>query len=190
MDLDERMGWFIIGALVGIVLGYIVRLLQDIKAEVHDVDVEVKHQNGGNGNGHHKDESGIVSRRVTLNISLGIVVALTAYAAIASQFALNNSHEQQQKNLAALCKSGANTRHVQRALVDAIYNLATTSLQRDTNAPPLSEARLKMYNDYIDKVNLFRSSMYQQIVPPPRCAPYVHDFNVKPPTPPFPHITQ
>lgn len=174
MPLDERVGWLLLGMAIGLVLGEIVRRLDGIQRKIDALS-------------RYRNESGAFHWK---DAALLAVVALTAWAAIASQIATNQAQETQHNIVKGLCNAGADTRHVQRATVDAIFNLATGAVQRDSNAPSLSDKRLKMYNDYVDRVNTFRESMYNQIKPPPNCAPYVSDFNVEPPTPPFEHFTQ
>lgn len=86
------------------------------------------------------------------------------------------------------CEAGVDNRAVQRQTVEAIYDLATGSIQRDANSPPLTDSELRQYNSYINNVNHFRSSMYRKIKPSEACAPFVKDDNVKPPTPPYPPV--
>lgn len=88
----------------------------------------------------------------------------------------------------ARCLTGVDVRNVQRATVEAIYTLATGSIQRDADSPPLTKEELRQYNAYIDRVNGFRSDMYAQIKPSKLCAPFVEDDLVKPSTPPQPPI--
>lgn len=86
------------------------------------------------------------------------------------------------------CQAGVDSRDVQRKTVEAVYNLATGSIARNADDPPLTERELEQYNAYIDRVNNFREDMYAQIKPSKQCAPYVKDDHVKPPTPPTPPI--
>lgn len=188
MEFTERLGWMLLGILIGLVLGHIVHLLNDgvdrlnrIEEEVDEIDYIVKHP---------RKEQGGVTHSVVMNVILGLVVLMVAWSAFASQQASNQVENSQQDTLKSFCQAGQDSRLVQRQTVEAIYNLAVGSIQRDTNAPPLSQQRLQLYNAYIDRVNHFRSSMYNKIKPPSKCAPYVNDFNVKPPTPPVQHITQ
>jgi len=88
MELDERIGWFLLGLAVGGILGYIVAILQDIKAEVDDVDKQVKRN--------RQNESGFSRNPVVLNVLLLFVVALTAWGAFASQRASNEVQQTQE----------------------------------------------------------------------------------------------
>jgi hypothetical protein len=182
MGLDDRLTLFLLGCFLGFVLGYLVRSLREIKESVDKIKHDVGHED--------RDERGYSTSDVFVHVSLVVVLILTAWASVASQLASNKLEESQKQIIVSFCESGQDSRAVQRQLVDAVYNLAVGSTERDLNAPPLSDKRLKMYNDFIDRVNNFRSSTYEQIQPPHKCAPYVDDFNVKPPTPPVPHITQ
>lgn len=102
-------------------------------------------------------------------------------------FFMDNRNREQDK--VALCRSGMETRNVQRATVEAIYNLAT-SFAAPPASRPLTDAEIDRINAYIDRVNVFRENMYKQIKPSEICLPYVDDDNVKPPTPPVPPISK
>lgn len=179
MDFSDRMEWLFLGCLIGFVVGYIVRSLREIKATVDEVDDIVKQ---------NKDEHGALSWKTASNLSLFLVVALTVWAAFVSQKASNDVEESYQRDTIARCESSQDVRVVQRATVDAIYTLATGSIQRDANSPPLTDKEVVLYNAYIDRVNKFREDMYKKIKPSELCAPYVNDNAVKPPTPPYPHV--
>jgi hypothetical protein len=182
-ELAERLTWMMLGGAVGFVLGYIVARLRDIKEELDEVDDTVKHLRS-------KDESGILrARPIVLDVVLVGVVCMVVWASFASQKAVNAFNEEQHSDVVALCKSGVESRDVQRSLVDAIYELATGSLERPKNAPPLTKQELKQYNDYIDRVNKFRVQTYNRIRPSETCESYVKDDNVEPPTSDFPHIS-
>lgn len=85
-----------------------------------------------------------------------------------------------------ICVSGVDTRNVQRATVEAVYELATSLLRRTKDAPPLTPEQVAATNRFIKKANEFRSEMYSQIKPSEACAEHVDDDNVKPPSPGIP----
>ena len=88
MSLDERLGWLIVGCVIGFVLGYIVRALQGIKEElgiVEDILTEPK----------KKNERGFMRYPVIADFALLIVVLMTVYAAFSSQHASNQVNAQQ-----------------------------------------------------------------------------------------------
>lgn len=200
MDLGDALGWLALGCLIGFVLGYVTRTLQDVLGKVDDVDEKVheikveldevddlvKNRNCPIV----RDDEGALKWLTAANVALFIVVMLTAYAAFVSQQASNDVQESYERDTIARCESSSDVRVVQRETVDAIYNLATGSLARDADSPPLTDYELKQYNAYIDRVNAFRKDMYKKIKPSKLCAPYVKDDQTKPPSDPYPHFTQ
>lgn len=179
MEFADRLGWWLFGCAVGFILGYIVRYLREIKEEVHEVDELVKKID---------KEGGFVRYPYVADVMLIVVVLVTVWAAFLSQKASNDVRENYEQDQVARCKAGADYREVQRDLVEQIYILATGSIQRDADSPPLTDYELGQYNAYIDRVNNFRTEMYKKIHPSSECASFVEDDNVKPPTPPVAHI--
>jgi hypothetical protein len=184
MNLDERLTFFLLGCGVGLVFGYIVARLREIKDKEDTIEAKVDHLV------RKKDEEGAIRFLSVTGLGLLLVVLLTAYAAFVSGHTANEVEDKVQSDKVALCQSGTESRNVQRGLVEAIYNLATGSLERPKGAKPLTKIEVEQYNAYIDRVNKFRSDMYAQIKPSKACAPYVEDDHVEPPTPPFPHISK
>lgn len=121
-----------------------------------------------------------IARHQTLvvYVFLACVVVLAFYLNVRNQAADEKSR----------CEAGSDIREVQRQTVEAVYNLATGSIQRDANSPPLTDTELRQYNNYINNVNRFRSEMYRKIEPSEACAPFVEDDRVRPPTPPYPPL--
>lgn len=187
MELYERIGWFFLGLAIGAILGYIVARLRviddhlsEIKEEVDEIDDIVKHQ---------KDEAGVTRLRpVILDVILFGVVIMVAYAAWSSGQTSNKVEKKTRSDKIALCKSGQEGRDTDRRLVEAVFNLATTSIERPVGSPPLTETEVGLYNAYIDRINRFRKDMYDQIQPSQVCEPFVSDADVKPATEPYPHI--
>lgn len=135
--------------------------------------------------GYIKGEFKSKHKRLRINYAQTLVYLCLAMVVV---FALWLDQHNQSADERARCGSGVDVRNVQRATVDAIYTLATGSIQRDPDAPPLTEEERQQYNAYIRRVNDFRDNMYEKIKPSEQCAPYVEDDNVKPPTPPTPPI--
>lgn len=191
MDWNERLGWLVLGMLAGFVLGYIVRSLREIKEELDEVkDLEKEHIRE-----HHDEElpergeQGLTRKPVLLDIVLLLVVLLTAYAAFSSQKNSNDLEENYKADTIARCQSAVDSRNVQRSTVDAIYNLAIGFAAKSKGDPPRTPKEVVRTNRYIDQVNAFRQDLYDKIKPSAACEKYVHDDNVKPPTPPAPPVT-
>ncbi len=184
MPVDEKIAWLALGCAVGFVFGYIVARLREIKEKEDTIESKVD-----NLMHREKDEEGALRFSWT-GLAVLVVVLLTAYAAFVSGHTANQVEDKVQSDKVALCRSGVESRQVQRGLVEAIYELATGSLERPKGAKPLTKVEIEQYNAYIDRVNKFRSDMYAQIKPSEACAPYVEDENVKPPTAPYPNISK
>lgn len=71
MDFDERLGWLVLGCLIGFTLGYVVRYLQEIKEELKVVEKAVTRS---------KNEDGLTRKPLILDIVLLVVVAMTVWA--------------------------------------------------------------------------------------------------------------
>lgn len=88
MGLDDRLGWLLLGCIIGFALGYIVRYLQEIKEELDEVDRVVKKNH---------NEDGFVRNPIVMDIALLFVVVLTVYAAFSSQQASNDVQASQDR---------------------------------------------------------------------------------------------
>lgn len=180
MALTDRLESILIGIVIGFVLGYLTKTLREIKQELDEVDNKVSEM---------KDDKGAISFPAWRDALLMIVVFATAYAAILSQRASNDIEQRAEDELIGRCEAGVDSRNVQRSLVDAVYDLATTiaapSLAR---ADELSVEDIREYNAFVREVNAFRSEQYDMIKPSEVCRPYVADESVNPPTEPFPTI--
>jgi len=89
MSLDERLGWLLVGCVIGFVLGYIVRALRDIKEELDEVDGILKKSPRS------RNDRGFMRFPIISDIALLAVVLLTVWASFSSQHASNQVHEQQ-----------------------------------------------------------------------------------------------
>lgn len=158
MELDERIGWLLLGMAVGFVLGYIVRSLRDIKEELDEVDELVRRQN----------ESGFARNPVILDVVLLIVVALTVWAAFASQ-ALSNQVQQTQRNQtqSVVC----NKQYLRKTIValnqrtsyvqhQTLANIKLQTAQRDFfliifEHPRNDKIEIKAFKEYLDSLKSF-----------------------------------
>jgi cytochrome bd-type quinol oxidase subunit 2 len=75
--MDDRLGWFVLGALIGFIVGYIVRGFREIRAR--------------------KNEDGFVTEQAILRLSLFCVIVISVTAAFLSQRATNNVTEDQKR---------------------------------------------------------------------------------------------
>lgn len=110
--------------------------------------------------------------------------------ALAFSLAFFLDGQNQKADEKARCEAGVDSRNAQRSIVEAVYQLATGTVQRDADSPPLTKEELKQYNAYIVRVNAFRENTYKLIKPSKGCAKYVSDDAVEPPTPPMPPMKQ
>lgn len=81
MGLDDRLWWF----FIGMVIGYVVHLLQSIKSELDEVDDIVKHD--------RNDKGATELPYVVRWVALFLVVGLTALAAFQSQQVSNDQKQ-------------------------------------------------------------------------------------------------
>lgn len=79
--MDTRLGYFLIGCVIGSILGYLVRSLREIKERVTNVDEHLTQQD--------RNDSGFTTPEWVNRLCLFLVVGLTIYAAFASQRASN-----------------------------------------------------------------------------------------------------
>jgi len=117
-----------------------------------------------------------------------VVIAIVAYAAFASQQAVTTAKINTKQQLISVCHATQETRDVLRQTVDAIHTLSSSSTERPVGSPPFTDSEIVQFNLFIDRVNEFRSEMYDKIKPRTECVPYVHDDHIVPPTPDTPHL--
>ena len=126
MDLSERLSWFIAGCVLGVVIGYIIRDIRDIKEEVDEVDGLVKRKLG------EREDDGFMNMRYVRDIAVLLVVIMTAWAAVASQKASNDVKEQQARtDQVVICTSEylAQTIRALNLRTDAVQNRADANLE-------------------------------------------------------------
>lgn len=93
MAFDDRLQFLLLGMAIGFVLGYLVRLVREIKEELDEVDDIVKKELGN----HDRGESGFMEIRYLKDIAILLVVGLTAWASFVSQKASNDSQDTQDR---------------------------------------------------------------------------------------------
>lgn len=92
MAFDDRLQFLLLGMAIGFVLGYLVRLVRDIKEELDEVKEEIEtgviqHHNGDDG-----------YMKVSLStVAILLVVGLTAWASFVSQKASNDVKDAQER---------------------------------------------------------------------------------------------
>ena len=76
MPLDERIGWF----LLGVVIGYVVRTIRDIKKEVREVEEIVSRE---------KNQRGFMRNAFVADFAVLLVIAMCVYASFSTQITNN-----------------------------------------------------------------------------------------------------
>lgn len=76
MELYEKFGYFVLGMVIGYILGRLVRTVHEIKEELDEVDDIVKKR--------ARDESGFMRFPIVADIALVVVIAVTVWAAVAT----------------------------------------------------------------------------------------------------------
>lgn len=147
MAFDDRLQFLLLGMAIGFVLGYLVRLAQDIKQELDEVKDQVEKT-------WPKDEAGFMSNRVVADALMVIVLIVVAWATFDTQKTNNDTRATQDRietiskcdqeiltqTLVALRQRSTYTRAV------ADQNIDLQSSQRDfftilLHKPPYSEAK-------------------------------------------------
>lgn len=87
MEFSDRIGW----VLLGMVLGYVLRLLQDLKKEVHEVDeiVTRRERRSAAKQRRVRDEGGFMQNRIVADVIMVLVFSMCLWATI-STGATNN----------------------------------------------------------------------------------------------------
>jgi hypothetical protein len=164
MDWSERLEWLILGCIIGFIMGYIVRTLREIKEELDEVDEIVKGEHGIEGK-----QRGSIHTPTLAGFMLICVVAITAWAAFASQSASNEVKKtQDQLARVTICNKqylsetirtiNARTRYSQR---QAVSNVALQKSQARFLAfllhkPPPGQAETRRaFEEYAQDLNDF-----------------------------------
>lgn len=165
MGLLERVIFLCIGGVIGLIVGYIVGRLHEIEKRLDEV-LKLEHK---------RDEGGF-AKPSFLNVAVALVVALTAWAAFASQKAANDSDDSQKKSdntqsqvvALALCNQEFLSKTItalnQRTEFSSSQAAANVDLQKSQAAffslllgkPPATEAvRVKAAESYLDDLTNF-----------------------------------
>lgn len=94
MDFDDRLVLFILGCLIGSVVGYIVRLLQETREKINVVDEHVQDTH----HDPHNERGFITPAFFKKNWLVLLLVAVAAWAAFTTQ-SVNNNFKSQQDDL-------------------------------------------------------------------------------------------
>lgn len=106
MAFDDRLQYLLLGMAIGFVLGYLVRLVNELQREVREVKEELDEVDdivkrglgpGDVRNSRGTNQGGFMRYPVVANIAVLLVVGLTAYAAFVSQKASNDSQASQDR---------------------------------------------------------------------------------------------
>jgi len=179
-DLIDRGLFLVIGLGLGFILGRMTRSQLRIEKGLSHVEQLVEKD---------RNENGFMEIRYVKDVLYILVLIITLMGVVRAESALDAARDRAEADEQARCEAGVANRDALRGIVEAVYTLATGSVERRKNDPPLTDEEVVRYNAYIDRVNLFRKETYDLIRPSEVCAPYVEDDDVDPPTPPFPHVT-
>lgn len=163
MAFDDRLQYLLLGIVIGFVLGYLVRLVKDIKEELDEVDTIVKRIE------HHDDESGFMRYPWIANIAILLVVGLTAYASFVSQKASNEvADAQEQQEQVVACNQMVLAQALEALNERSTYTtgMATSNIELQQSQsdfftillhkPPYSEQkRTKAVQDYYSDLQTF-----------------------------------
>lgn len=135
MAFDDRLQLFLLGLCIGSVLGYLTRLVQDIRKDVRDVKKELDEvdqivkSNLGN---HEKNEQGFMRRPWIANLAAILVVGLAFYAAIVSQKASNDMQASVDRNeIVTYCNLDITTKALTSLNERSTYSLSQTQANVD-----------------------------------------------------------
>lgn len=173
MAFDDRLQYLLLGMAIGFVLGYLVRLVRDIKEELDEVDDVVKKL--GNED-HERNQDGFVKVSWIANVALLLVVGLTAWASVVSQKASNDVKiAQESQKQAVYCANDVLGDALTVLNARSSYSNATAhsnvKLQKDfakffnllLHQPPFSsKEQLKAAKDYQASLNNFVKISGQQ----------------------------
>lgn len=140
MGLDDRFMYLLLGCFIGFVLGYIARTLQTLADRVDEVDKTVK----------KRDEGGFVRNPIALDVVLLFVVALTVWAAVASQTAANRSNDTSDKVINIQDDMAKN----QACTTQVLFDVVTAANDRTTYSSDQADANIKAWQAQLDLLTL------------------------------------
>lgn len=143
MAFDDRLQYLLLGVGIGFVLGYLVRLLlevrddvQDIKEELDEVDEIVK-KNLGN---HEKNEAGFMTKPWRANLAMLLVVGIAFFAAVQSQKASNDANASLERAQASLDR----VKEVVTCLTDTQSLVISALNKRSKYSPKMANANIDL----------------------------------------------
>lgn len=77
MDLYERLGWMLLGGVIGLFAGYLLRYLQELKEELDEVDGIVKRKLSDRKD----DDEGFINNQTVKDVMLLVVLIIVVGAA-------------------------------------------------------------------------------------------------------------
>lgn len=178
MGLDERLGYIVLGALIGFVVGYMTGRLRDIETLVKEVDEIVKEDRGIDPEADQdRNERGVARFTPFLKqLPLFLALVFTLYAAFSAQAATNKEKQTSERLDATVQRlddlTTCNTDILGKAL-NALNERTTYSgdqaaLQLELQKaqatflriiigppPPTDEAAFAALKEYFDKLTQF-----------------------------------
>lgn len=143
MDFDDRLVLFVLGCLIGSVVGYIVRLLQETREKIIVVDEHVQDT-------HHDphDERGFITfAAIKKNLLTIILVGVAAWAAFSTQ-SVNNNFKSSQDELvstqAELKKAQDRIEHVVSCTSFILTKAITALNERTTYSGAQADANVEL----------------------------------------------
>lgn len=134
MAFDDRLQFLLLGMAIGFVLGYLVRLVRDIKEELDEVKEEIEEVLPS-----RKNNNGGFIKIPLRDIAILLVVGLTAWAAFVSQKASNDVENSQDRS------------KLQTACTIAITGEALDALnQRSTFTKAAADANIELQQSQSD----------------------------------------
>lgn len=160
MSVTERIIFFAIGSGFGFIFGYIVRSLTCIQKDTAELKEAINIK---------KKEAGLARYPLLLDITLAIIVALTAYSAFQSQVNSNDvKNTQEQQTVTTNCNKKFLARTVEalneRTTFAHEQAVANLNLQKDqaqflnlllSDPPPTRVESREAFTDYVTSLTNF-----------------------------------
>lgn len=148
MGFDDRLSLFLLGCLIGSVVGYMVRLLQETREKIDRVDANIK-------NTHHaRDEKGFMRYRLVADMAMLFALTLTVWAALSTQQVNNDLKETQGDLKIAQGRiehvAGCTVRTLSQA-IEALNERTTYTVSQVDSNVDLQRAQTKMLQILVHK---------------------------------------
>lgn len=138
VSLDDRMGYFLLGCLIGVGIGYMIRYLQKID---RNVMILKKHLSKD------RKESGFMRHPIVADVMISFLVLFTAYAAISTGITNHRVTENSNDTKAVGQKveriTRCNSEFLGKVIVALNERTTYTTAQADANVS-LQKAQLKL----------------------------------------------